>query len=293
MQTNTQRFFEEGNGIKANPLLESLRATRIFFIIAIILWILLFLFLSFIFIGGGGYSSGYPMLFVYIVIMVLNIVNLVTITAQIRYWERIEQRRFALMQWQRTALAFWQLGSNVTSMRLPLTMKLRYTKKYLLLLIVVYLLMATFVSGAQNLKGDSWPFTFAALPHLLVSFFLAMVFLCALGFVTVFSRAGRQQVEVTETGITTWYARKVATVEWEEARLFAMYNTFGAQKSGAAITYELSSARDIVRWTWVRRKTFFVSQEPTLPLDEYNRQMQELRALVEARTGLALYDLRH
>jgi hypothetical protein len=32
--------------------------------------------------------------------------------------------------------------------------------------------------------------------------------------------------------------------------------------------------------------------KPTLPLDEYNRQMQVLLSLVEAKTGLALYDLR-
>ncbi|MDQ2888797.1 MAG: hypothetical protein M3Y39_22265, partial [Chloroflexota bacterium] len=180
-------------------------------------------------------SSGYPILFVYIVIMVLNIVNLTMIAAQIRYWERIEQRRFALMQWQRTAFASWQPGPNVASMRPPLTMKLRYTKKYLLLLIVVDLLMATFISGAQNLNGDSWLFTSAALSHLLMSFFLAMVFLLALGFVNVFSRAGRQQIEVTENGITAWYRGKVATVGWEEARLLTMYNTFGAQKSGAVL----------------------------------------------------------
>ncbi|BCL81297.1 hypothetical protein ccbrp13_37620 [Ktedonobacteria bacterium brp13] len=72
-----------------------------------------------------------------------------------------------------------------------------------------------------------------------------------------------------------------------------MYHTFGARKSGAAMTYELSSATDIVRWTWVRRKTYFVNQEPMVPLDEHNRQMQELLALVEAKTGLALYYLRH
>jgi hypothetical protein len=32
--------------------------------------------------------------------------------------------------------------------------------------------------------------------------------------------------------------------------------------------------------------------KPTLPLDEYNRQMQALLSLVEAKTGFALYDLR-
>jgi hypothetical protein len=82
-------------------------------------------------------------------------------------------------------------------------------------------------------------------------------------------------------------------MRWEEARLLIMYDDYKAQKSGAAITYELSSATDIVRWTWVRRKTYAVGLQPTVPFAEHSRQMQELLALVEEKTGLALYYLRH
>jgi len=71
-----------------------------------------------------------------------------------------------------------------------------------------------------------------------------------------------------------------------------MYGTYGRQKSGASITYELSSARNIVRWTWFLRKTSWVDLGPTISHDEYNRQMQALLSLVAAKTGLQLYDLR-
>jgi hypothetical protein len=96
---------------------------------------------------------------------------------------------------------------------------------------------------------------------------------------------------VTEGGLISNAGIKVI-MPWYEARLFAMYGTFGAQKSGAAITYELSSARDIVRWTWFLRKTYWVDIEPMMSHDEYNRQMQALLSLVTAKTGLPLYDLR-
>jgi hypothetical protein len=75
------------------------------------------------------------------------------------------------------------------------------------------------------------------------------------------------------------------------SRLFAMYPTFGARKSGFAVTYEVSGARDIVRWTWLRHKSYRLGLEPVIPFDEYNREMQDLFSLVAARTGLPLYDL--
>ena len=56
---------------------------------------------------------------------------------------------------------------------------------------------------------------------------------------------------------------------------------------------ELSSATEIARWNWVQRPNRFrMSLVPTVPLDDYHRQMQALNGLIVARTGLPLYDLR-
>ncbi|MDQ2888511.1 MAG: hypothetical protein M3Y39_20825 [Chloroflexota bacterium] len=220
--------------------------------------------------------------------MVLRAINI----AQGRYWKRIEQQRFAILQGDRTALATEQPRLDVASVQLPLTIKLRYTKEFVLLLTGATLLLAFFFAGTLTLSGP-WFFPSNALLFFLVIFFIVVAFFIVIIMIVVRFNPGHQEIEVKEKRITARYVGKVATVEWEEARLFAMYNTFGTQKNGAAITHELSSARDIVRWTWVRHKTFFVSQEPTVPLDEHNRQMQELLALVQAKTGLPLYDLRH
>lgn len=103
---------------------------------------------------------------------------------------------------------------------------------------------------------------------------------------------GRQSVEVTEQGIHTRSGGKRSFVRWEKARLFARYNAWGAQKSGSSLSYELSSATDIARWVWVLRpKSFRMQIIPTVPFEEYTRQMQALDALIVARTGLPLYDL--
>ena len=76
----------------------------------------------------------------------------------------------------------------------------------------------------------------------------------------------RQRVEVTEQCLSARYGGQKGAVRWEEARLFAMYNTWGAQKSGSSITYELSSAREIARWNWVQRPNRFrMSMVPTVP----------------------------
>lgn len=110
---------------------------------------------------------------------------------------------------------------------------------------------------------------------------------------TFLSPLGRQKIEVTEQGLSARNGGQKGAMRWEGARLFAMYNTWGAQKNGSSITYELSSATDIVRWTWVRRPNLLhLNMVPTVPSNEYNQQMQALNALIAAHTGLPLSDLR-
>jgi ABC-type multidrug transport system fused ATPase/permease subunit len=291
MQTNIERFFEEGNGIKVNPLLKTLRTTRPILLLSVIIWLVLFLFITLASVWAS-HPLEYRVLLLYAFIVATNIGNIAMNMAQERYWKRIEQRRFAIIQGDQTAFVDEQPGPHVASMQLSLTIKMRYTKEFVFLLTGIILLVALYIAGTFSWIGP-WFLTSNALLFFLVVFFLSAALFIALIFFLLFSRAGRQQVEVTETGITTWYGGKVATVRWEEARLLAMYNAFGAQKSEAAITYELSSARNIVRWTWIRHKTFFIGREPTVPLDEHNRQMQELLTVVQAKTGLSLYDLRY
>src|SRR5450755_2237526 len=166
MQTNTERFFEEGNGIKVNPILETLRTTRFMLFIAIILFIILFIIFSLVSIWAP-HSSGHPMVALYAFMMVINVFNLAMDIAQGRYWKRIEQRRFAIIQGDQTALAAEQPGPNVASMQLPVTIKMGYTKEFGFLLTGIILLVALYIAGTFSWIGP-WFFTSNALLYFLI-----------------------------------------------------------------------------------------------------------------------------
>jgi hypothetical protein len=294
MQTNVRRFLEERNVIKANPILASLRVLLFIWLFAVVAFLALSIVefsIDFIFENGkhvfaSFFSFPLPLLTLYII-------NFVLIFLQWRYWEGIEQRRFAAVHGERTLLAAEQPTPNAASMRLPVTIKLRYHKEFLLLMTGAALLMSLLLAGAFTFLDSGYLFfTSNRLLFFLVNFIIFAAFLQALLFALSLSRIGRQQVEVTESGLTARFGGRTATVMWGEARLFAMYATFGARESGAAMTFELSSATDIVRWTWVWRKSYLIGLWPAIAHGEYNLQMQALLSLVEAKTGLALYDLR-
>ena len=295
MHTNVRRFLEERNVIQANPILATLRTACFvwFFVLACLFALIVVAFVIDAVFGSGQQFSKNPILSPFLPMLVISALNLAINIPQIRYWKDIEQRRFAAVHGDRALLAAEQPTPDAAAVRLPLTITLGYHKAFVLWVMGGVVLMALLFAGVISLSntGPLFLTSHRLLLFLVISSILA-VFGLAFLFVIVFSGLGRQQIEVTEHGLCTRYVGRTSRVMWEEARLFALYGTFRAQKSGAALTYELSSARDIVRWTWVQRKTYVLGLKPTLPLDEYNRQMQALLSLVEAKTGLALYDLR-
>ncbi len=291
-----QEYFESRNVIKANPVLAMYRTICFlwFFIaIAMLALVIVSVLIDDIFNGGQHFSHS-TALSGPILLLILSACYLILGMLQVRYWERIERRRFAAVRGNQLFLAAEQPTPGASLLPLPTTIITpRRGKKAFLLIIGITLLMAMFFAG--------WFTWFDSNPLLLLpDHLLNFLALSAIGFVAasmlffaiLFSPLARQQVKVTEGGLAAREGMQAPTVMWQEARLFAMYGTFGAQKSGASITYELSSARDIVRWTWVLRKTHWGGLEPTIPRDEYNRQMQALLSLVVTRTGLPLYDLR-
>jgi hypothetical protein len=295
MQTNVRRFLEERNVIKANPFLASLRVVLFIWLFAVVAFLALSIFafsLDFIF-DDGMHVSATPFFSLPIPLLPIYSINFVLNFLQWRYWKGIEQRRFAAVHGERTLLAAEQPIPNPTSMRLPVTIKLRYHKEFMLLMTGAALLMSLLFAGTFTFLDTGYLlFTPNRLLFFLVIFIIFAAFLLALLFALFLSRLGRQQVEVTESGLTARFGGRTATVMWGEVRLFAKYATFGARESGAAMTFELSSATDIVRWTWVWRKSYLIGLWPAIAHDEYNMQMQALLSVVEAKTGLALYDLR-
>jgi len=289
---NAREFIESGNVIKANPFLASYRILRFaMFFIAIPMLALIIFFLIIDTLFGGGRLLLY-FTFQFSPILILYAFQLMLYIPQGQYWKRIEQRRFAAVQGNQLFLAAEQPTLDRAPLPLPITIKLRHNKGTFLLGTGMVLVMVLLFAGWLT-----WVFSYQ-LPlvpdHLLfflVVFSIVAIFMLVGFFALFLSPLGRPQITVTEGGLISNLGMKVI-MPWHEARLFAMYGTFGRQKSGASITYELSSARAIVRWTWFLRKMYWVDLEPTIPLDEYNRQMRALLSLVVAKTGLPLYDLR-
>lgn len=291
MQTNVRRYFEERNIIKANPTLTTVRTLCFLWLFVVVCMLALFIvsYMIDVIFDGGHHFSGIPTF--YMPLLVVYILNLAINILQWRYWKRIEQRRFAAVQGDRTFLAVEQPMPNATSMVLPMTIKLRWSKEFWLLMTGATLLLVLLLTAILTLF-DNAPLLFTSnrLLFFLVSFSIfASIFVILM--VVILAIVSRQQIEVTESGLTTRYGGKVSSMTWNEARLFAMYGTFGVQKR-AAMIYELSSAGAIARWTWVRRKTHFVGLEPRVSIDEHYGQMQALAELVASKTGLPLYDLR-
>ena len=286
------------NVIKPNPVIRSYGAV---FFIYLLLLIFLLLFIVFIVIlsiklplPGNRFSQFLSGTSSSIVPFLCFISSFISNIWQKRYWEQIEQRRFAAVRGNRALLAVEQPVANAFALQLPCTLKSRPGKGGILFIIVISLIFALLLVGLPAWLNNNFLFFSAnRLHNFLILFAIVAFVMIILLLALFFSPMGTQKIIVTEEDLSIRAGGRESTMRWEDARLFAMYNAFGARKSGSVITYELSSAKDIVRWTQVlRRSRFNMRLVPTIPLDEYNRQMQALNALIVARTGLPLSDLR-
>ena len=285
------------NMIRANPLLETYQTMFVFWFIAIG-------FMLVAFIGGivvsvivrSQAARLMSSLSIYGFVVLCFSFSFVTSIYQRRYWKRIEQRRFAAAGRDISLLASEQPVTSSESLQLPCKIEVRMGNGAIVLLIGMVLVFALIFSAVYSWLNDGFLFISPDRLHTFLVLFaivsISMVVVLLVLFLSPIG-LGRQNVEVTEQGLRSRYGGKKSFVRWEDARLFAKYNAWSMQKSGSSLSYELSSARDIARWSWVLRPNpFHIQMVPTVPFEEYTRQMQALDALIVARTGLPLYDLR-
>ena len=285
------------NMIRANPLLETYQTL-------FVLWFIVIGFFLVMLIGGiiisvivrPAVTGLLSFLSIYGFITLCSITSFVTTITQRRYWQRIERRRLAAVGGDPSLLANEQPIANLAALQLPCKITVRMGSGAIVFLIGMVLVFAVIFSAFYTWVIDGFlSFSPDRLHNFLELFaiigtstavILLILFLSPLGL-------GQQSVEVTEQGIRTRYGGKRSFMRWEGIRLFALYNTYATQKTGASLTYELSSATAIVRWTRLLRPNVLrLRMVPTGPFEEYTRQMQALSALIVARTGLPLYDLR-
>jgi hypothetical protein len=190
---------------------------------------------------------------------------------------RVEQRRQAAAkrkEW--VPLARYQPAAHPTL--LPLPSVLSSNPSWVNFPLIVVVAWTAFMIGLLAFWPSDGPFV-----HLL-ELSLGM----ALPLSVVAQLTMYDWIEVSEEGLTirTFFRRQ--RIGWQEARLFAIEAT--VKTTEPPNRYELSSATTILRWSRelkYSRLTHFSS-----PFQDYSQQMESLLALIGARTGLPLYDLR-
>ncbi len=227
-----------------------------------------------------------------------SLTSIFSTTLQVRFWKRLEQRRQAAALGEQTLLAAEQPAPDVNALTLPTTIEHRPNWAVLLALPgILMVLTIIFVLVIINLLPQMLPPhrpvpSFAPFIIVVVTIFV-MLLISGLLLVVMYYRV-RQQITVTQDGILMFGFRKIHALRWDEVRLFAIIGLYGAKKYTQPFFFELSNANEVIRWNWIRKNTrkliFFA--KPTIPQDDYDRQMQALNSLIAAKTGLPLYDLR-
>jgi len=111
-------------------------------------------------------------------------------------------------------------------------------------------------------------------------------------FIFIYYVSWQSTIKITERGLRKNVLKASKTTEWSNACLFLCYRLPSLIGKPKVIYYELSSQTS--RITWMRvvdARSVFAPWRPTLPDEQYQRQMQALTALVTEKTGLPLYDL--
>jgi hypothetical protein len=284
---------ETADGVMVDPALAGLRTMRTVILVCIALCILSFVGLLVVSRFGLHLLLSTPF-------NPLSLAGYITISPimvliRIRFHKRFEQRRQRAAKGDASLLAVEQPAPNAMALPLSITIGQRPKWGTLLLLPGIFLaLMAALAFLLIILPPNGQALPQSNVLILAGSLLIVTLLLCGLLVAGLYAKV-REQITVTEHGlIKVGLLRKVHSVSWEEARLFAIDGVYGSMKYPYPLVYELSSAHDIVRWAWMRRnnmRVIFISQ-PTSSAEEYERQMQALLSLIAARTGLPLYNLR-
>ena len=222
----------------------------------------------------------------------IGLINAGAGVAQARVWRKQDQRRQQAVNGDQNLIAEQQPIQETAALTLPLTITQRTAKGWTTIFIIAVILLAMpFIGLAIGFASTGTAF-------LLILILLAFISVFFAFYLAAPVIRGYQTLKVDERGISVRVGfGRVHRIEWEEAKLFAISAVY---KQPYGITsemrqfptyYELSTEREVVRWRWVRTRNF-IAVEPSLPVAEYDRQMQGLLALIAVKTGLTLYDVR-
>ena len=262
------------------------RSTRIF--IGIFLFVLAISILSFILPSSSGQRFPLPWFYLFLLILVIVAFALSSVL-----FRKVDQRRALALQGEQNMLAAEQPVPNANALPLPMTIELRPTARYYPFFFAL-IIIGGFIGGLIAYFSDPTRGHTGHHANLTVLIIIIAVSLAVLlVFVAMFYLILRKQIyyllQVDEQGIQVSYNRITTRVNWNDARLFTVN---AVKKLRRPKSYELVSQDTIVRWMWIPGTVSPLFMfHPTIPQEEYDRQMQGLLEVVAGRTHLPLYDI--
>ena len=207
--------------------------------------------------------------------------------------KRLDQRRERALQGDTSLLAREQPLPDPNILPLPTMIKLDRSRRAVVLLGagIAFVVFIPFVTGlvVGSSQSHHTPSNHALLLIVLIILGGAVVALLA-ALVLIFFLIRTQlifTIIVDERGLSSTYQGITSTINWSDARLFAVLNP---EKPSVMRFYELSNERTVVRWVNMPARNLFQRRENTV-YAEYRREVQALLSFIVARTGLPLYDL--
>ena len=207
--------------------------------------------------------------------------------------KQLDERRERALQGDRSLVAREQPVPELQILPLPTTIKLNQSRRAIvfLSLSIAFVLFISFVIGivvsTGQRHGNPNNYTllviaFSILGGLVVAMLSAIILIFFLL---------RNQLSFTivvdEQGLSSTYQGITSTINWSDARLFAVLNP---EKPAVMRFYELSNEHTVVRWVNMPERAMFQRKENKAHA-EYRRKVLALLSLIVARTGLPLYDL--
>ena len=225
----------------------------------------------------------------YVVLLILGVFAILRYRSNLK---RLDQRRERALQGD-SSLAAEQPLPDPNLLPIPTTIKLDQSRRAVVFLglVIAFAAFIPIIVGIVIGSGQSHhrPGNGALLLTVLIILGGAVVILLV-ALVLIFFLMRNQlifTIVVDERGLSSTYQGITSSINWSDARLFAVLNP---EKPSAMRFYELSNEHTVVRWVNMPTRALFQRKE-NMARAEYRRKVQVLLSFIVARTGLPLYDL--
>jgi hypothetical protein len=206
-----------------------------------------------------------------------------------KIWGRQDKRRELAMRGDAQLLAPEQPVANELALTIPTTIRLRWKMQWYLYVLAIPFVLTAIVIIVLVIASHHLSATQTIIVIAVTAGLLAFMLLIAFISIKIVIPRMSYYIEMTDRELVTHFSGFTTQIRWNEAQLFARS---GINKAKRPKMYELSNAHSVARWFWLPQNTFFFYPlRPETSYEEYDRQMQALLQLIEAKTRLPLYDL--